>query len=232
MKVTMLAHTPEPEKVIAAAAKLCYSQKADIETLMSDLTEENVEAFIKKLEGFGHESPFEHVSFTFGIEGVSRALTHQLTRSRIASFSQRSQRYCGEENFKYVTPQAIAANPVALMIFEHEMQEIAKAYKALTELGIPNEDARAVLPNACETRIIMTMNVRELWHWLNERMCSRAQLEIRQLATEILRQCKEVSPLLFAHAGAKCVKGYCPEGDMSCGRVKTLKEILADSEGR
>ena len=226
MKVELLSHTENPEKVIASAAKLCYSNKADIDSLMNDLTEEKVEKFVQKLESFGHESVFEHCDYTFGIEGVSRALLAQITRHRIgASFSVRSQRYCSEDNFGYVIPPSIQKHEKHAVRYKALMADIQNLYNKLVDLGIPKEDARMVLPNACETRMIVTMNVRELWHFFNLRCCSRAQWELRELAWRMLRLCEKVSPVLFKHAGPACVKGYCPEGSMSCGKAPTMKEL-------
>ena len=233
MKVTLITHTPEPEKVIASAAKLCYSS-SDIESLMNGLTAEKVETFIKKLTDLGHQSPLEHCSFTFGIEGVSRALSHQLVRHRIASYSQKSQRYVKEGQFEYVVPPEIKSDKEAYRIFIDAMERDANTYKLLThrlkikyinngmdEVSATKkaiEDARFVLPNACETKVIMTMNIRSLLHFFEERCCSRAQWEIRHMAYAMLRICKEVAPNLFAKAGASCVRGKCKEGKMSCGR--------------
>lgn len=217
MKVTLITHTPEPEKVIASAAKLCYSS-SDIETLMNGLTSEKIETFIKKLTDLGHQSPLEHCSFTFGIEGVSRALSHQLVRHRIASYSQKSQRYVKEGQFEYIVPPTIVENPTEKYMFEEFMRRAQEVYDCLVANGIPAEDARFVLPNACETKIIVTMNIRSLLHFFEERCCSRAQWEIRHMAYAMLRICKEVAPNLFAKAGASCVRGKCKEGKMSCGK--------------
>lgn len=219
MKVTLITHTPEPEKVIASAAKLCYSS-SDIESLMSGLTTEKIEAFIKKLKDLGHQSPLEHCSFTFGIEGVSRALSHQLVRHRIASYSQKSQRYVKEGQFEYIVPPSIIENPICKDAFEDFVKNSQWTYDFLIDNGIPAEDARFVLPNACETKIIVTMNIRTLLHFFEERCCNRAQWEIRHMAYAMLRICKEVAPNLFAKAGASCVKGKCKEGKMSCGKPK------------
>lgn len=227
MKVTLLSNTENPEKIVAAAAKLCYSSKVDIDSLLSDLTPEKVDSFINRLRDLKHESPFEHASFTFGIEGVSRALSHQLVRSRLASFSQRSQRYCSEESFEYVIPESIKKNPAALDEFKHLMDKIKNSYGLLESLGVPQEDARAVLPNACATRLVMTMNVRELWHFFNTRCCTRAQLEIRTMANQMLAILKKQHPFLFKNSGAICDSlGYCPEGKMSCGKAPTLESII------
>ena len=217
MKVTLITHTPEPEKVIASAAKLCYSS-SDIETLMNGLTSEKIETFIKKLTDLGHQSPLEHCTFTFGIEGVSRALSHQLVRHRIASYSQKSQRYVKEGQFEYIVPPTIFQNPVCAGVFEDFAKNAQWTYDFLIENGIPAEDARFVLPNACETKIIMTMNIRSLLHFFEERCCNRAQWEIRQMANMMLNICKEKTPILFAKAGASCLRGKCKESTMSCGQ--------------
>ena len=217
MKVTLITHTPEPEKVIASAAKLCYSP-SDIESLMNGLTTEKIEAFIKKLMDLGHQSPLEHCSFTFGIEGVSRALSHQLVRHRIASYSQKSQRYVNEGQFEYIIPPKIIENRADKNVYENFMKYAQETYDYFIRNGIPAEDARFVLPNACETKIIVTMNIRTLLHFFEERCCNRAQWEIRHMAYAMLRICKEVAPNLFAKAGASCVRGKCKEGKMSCGK--------------
>jgi thymidylate synthase (FAD) len=227
MQVKILAHTPEPEKLIAAAAKLCYSS-SPVDEIMDGLTDEAVEKFLTKLVDMGHESPTEHVSFTFMIDGVSRALLAQITRHRLASFSVRSQRYVDESNFEYAIPTDVKFNAYAMRHFESAMNHAKIAYDYISETlkinGMPEkeaiETARSVLPNACTTSMVMTMNARELIHFFNKRCCSRAQDEIRSVADEMLRQCKEVAPVLFKNAGAPCVSGKCPEGSMSCGKAK------------
>ena len=223
MKVTLITNTPEPEKIVASAAKLCYSA-SDIESLMNGLTTEKVEEFIKKLTDLGHQSPLEHCTFTFGVEGVSRALSHQLVRHRIASYSQKSQRYVKEGQFEYITPPTITSNEKCLEVFNNFMGYAQSLYDALIELGIPAEDARFVLPNACETKLIMTMNIRSLLHLFDERCCERAQWEIREMANQMLDVCKKIAPNIFAKAGASCVRGKCKEGKMSCGHPKGNKE--------
>lgn len=223
MKVTLLTHTPEPEKIIAAAAKLCYSD-CEASEIMKNLTEENTNKFVARLESMGHFSPFEHPCFTFSVDGCSRSATHQLVRHRHGSFSQRSQRYVGENMFSYVIPEEIKSNEKALKIFETAMNNDQSAYDDLVDIlmesglddKIAFENARAVLPNACCTSIVVTMNVRELHHFFKMRCCNRAQDEIRAVADEMLRICREVSPVLFKHAGAPCVSGSCPEGEMGC----------------
>ena len=217
MKVTLITHTPEPEKVIASAAKLCYSS-SDIESLMNGLTTEKIETFIKKLTDLGHQSPLEHCSFTFGIEGVSRALSHQLVRHRIASYSQKSQRYVKEGQFEYITPKTIEEDDILYLEYIKLMKNIQEFYNWAIKRDIPAEDARFALPNACETKLIMTMNIRTLLHFFDERCCNRAQWEIRQMADMMLDICKEIAPNIFAKAGASCVRGKCKEGKMSCGQ--------------
>lgn len=225
MKVTLITHTPEPEKVVACAAKLCYSA-SDISSLMDGLTADKVEAFIQKLTDLGHQSPLEHCTFTFGIEGVSRALSHQLVRHRIASYSQKSQRYVSEEQFDSVIPPSIASDEICGIVFRAFVESCFKVYQHLIRNGVPAEDARFVLPNACTTQIIVTMNIRSLLHFFEERCCNRAQWEIREMANEMLRICKTVAPNLFAKAGPSCVRGNCKEGPMCCGHpVKTLPEL-------
>ncbi len=248
MNVTLIAHTPEPEKVVAAAAKLCYSS-SDVQTLMDNLTPEKVESFVELLASYGHESPIEHVTFTFGIEGISRACTHQLVRHRIASYSQKSQRYVSEKGFEYVTPPAIAADEKALARYEAAMAQMNDAYNEIADLleqshydallsegkgekealrvarKMAIEDARFVLPNGCETKIIVTMNARSLMNFFHHRCCNRAQWEIRDVAQEMLRLCREAAPALFSHAGPSCVNGKCPEGSMTCGKMKDMREM-------
>lgn len=214
MNVQLLAHTPAPEQLVAASAKLCYSAAsiADLAAIEADKAAE----FIDKLPE-AHQSPLEHVSFTFGIEGVSRAMLAQITRHRIASFSVQSQRYVDmSDGFGYVIPESIEQNPEARDVFDAFMRDIDTLYTYLRSCGIPAEDARFILPNACHTQMIVTMNARELMHFFSLRCCKRAQWEIRAVADEMLRLCKEVAPEIFAKAGPGCVRGHCPEGKMGC----------------
>lgn len=223
LKVILLEHTPEPEKLVAAAARLCYSPKSADE-LMENFTPDKVESFVRKLVSLGHESPMEHVSFTFAIDGISRACSHQLVRHRIgASYSQKSQRYVKENQFDYVTPPKIAARPELAAKFDRAMADMQSVYQELMQAGVPAEDARFVLPNAASTSFVLTMNVRSLWHFFELRCCTRAQWEIRALANAMLAEVKKVAPLLFEHAGATCDSmGICFEGDMSCGRCQNV----------
>lgn len=222
IKCKLISHTPEPETVVSIAAKLCYS-KSDVDGLVTGvLTGNDTEKFIDKLKGMGHESPLEHVSFTFAIEGVSRTLTHQLVRHRIASYSQKSQRYVSENNFEYIIPPSITRDSQAKEKFENLMCTIRQAYNELASMDIPKEDARYVLPNATETKIIVTMNARSLFNFFSLRCCTHAQWEIRQLANLMLAEVQKVAPILFKNAGASCKKGYCPEEGRSCGNAPTL----------
>ncbi len=229
LKVILLRHTLEPEETIALAAKLCYS-KSTISDLKDKISQKDQSEFIRKLMDMGHESVLEHVSFTFGIEGVSRVLLAQLTRHRIASFSVQSQRYVSYENgFGYIIPDSITAlGEESVNKFREQMNTLEKWYKEWQKLlgkgEKSNEDARFVLPNACETRIILTMNVRELRHFFSLRMCSRAQWEIRKMAEEMFRLCFETAPSLFINAGPACLRGKCPEGEKSCGKAAKIRE--------
>lgn len=231
MNVQLIRHTLFPEETIALGAKLCYS-KATIDSLKEKVEHKDQSAFIARILDMGHESVLEHAAFTFGIEGVSRALLAQITRHRIgASFSVQSQRYVSYENgFGYIIPPRIAAlGEDAVKRYQDQMDVIEGWYKEWqSDLGkageSSNEDARFVLPNACETRMLVTMNVRELRHFFSLRMCSRAQWEIRELATRMHRLCMEVAPELFANAGPACLRGKCPEGEKSCGHVKEIRE--------
>lgn len=241
MQVKLLNYTPHPEDTVAAAARLCYS-KEDIDDLWKNCGERENSRYIQMLSEMGHESPFEHVTFTFGISGISRACSHQLVRHRIASYSQKSQRYVDECQFEYVTPPAIRGNDVLERIYQDTMCMIESRYDIIrqalssryVESGMTqkdaekkaNEDARMVLPNACTTSIIVTMNVRSLWNFFKHRCCNRAQWEIRDLANQMLDICQTVAPNLFKYAGPTCaVTGKCPEGKMSCGHP-IKKEVI------
>lgn len=231
MKVTLLQHTPDPELAVALAARLCYSP-IGIDELRERLARSDVSAFLDKIMSLGHQSVLEHASFTFGIEGISRATSHQLVRHRIASYSQQSQRYVTHTTrFSAVTPPTIAERPELAARFEEQLAALHETYAALVEAGIPAEDARYILPNAAETKVIMTMNARELLHFFGLRCCERAQWEIRAMAVEMLRLVKGVAPIIFRDAGPGCVAGPCPEGTMTCGKIvevrKRFKEMSA-----
>lgn len=293
LKVELLSYTPNPEEVVASAAKLCYSP-AGVNEIIEKLDNQNVEKFIKKLASIKHFSPFEHVSFSFAVEGVSRTLTHQLVRHRIASYSQKSQRYVKETMFDFIVPPSIENNEKAKEIFIKEMENSQKAYddivrelmidkifatdkyykwyEKITDIETTDngkdwnvkeiyktliegkntekvdeylelfkkefpkehsalekeaiEDARYVFPNATETKIVITMNARSLMHFFKLRCCNRAQWEIRALADEMLSQVIKVAPAIFNNSGAPCTFGKCPEGSMSCGKTRSLEDIV------
>jgi len=230
MNVELLQHTPEPEKTVALAARLCYSPSS-IGKLREKLESSDIESFLDKIMSLGHYSVLEHASFTFGIEGISRVTTHQLVRHRIASFSQQSQRYVShKEEFTSIMPDTIAENTEAREIFAFMSETVHKAYAQLVDMGIPPEDARYILPNATETKIIMTMNARELLHFFALRCCQRAQWEIREMSIEMLRQVKKVSPVIFREAGPGCVGGPCPEGQFCCGQTAEIREYFKTLE--
>ncbi|MDD7753617.1 MAG: FAD-dependent thymidylate synthase [Clostridiales bacterium] len=225
--VILIAHTPEAEKVVAMAAKICYAKDVSIKKLQKKINDNDVSAFITKLLESGHESPFEHISFTFGIEGISRACSHQLVRHRMASFSQRSQRYCFEDGFNYIEPEDINENENEDKIFRDFMRHSKEVYSKLIDKGVKPEDARMVLPNACETKIIVTMNARELLHFFKLRCCKRAQKEIREVAFMMKNICRKVAPNIFQYAGPNCLKGYCTEGEKSCMKDNdNIKKII------
>ena len=217
MDVTLLYHTPDPERAVATAARLCYAPVGGKE-LMEGLTEERIRKVLSTIMASGHFSTLEHASYTFSVEGVSRALTHQLVRHRLASFNQQSQRYVRfKDEPSFVTPESVSANPEALARFDAAMDAAWEAYAALAEMGVPAEDARYVLPNACESKIVVTMNIRELLHFFSLRCCNRAQWEIRELAWKMLELVRPTAPFIFMDAGPGCVRGACPEGKMACG---------------
>lgn len=224
MKVKLICHTPEPERTVAMAARLCYSP-VGAEQLVEKLSADQVAKLVDKITDMGHLSTLEHVSFTFAIEGVSRVLTHQLVRHRIASYSQQSQRYVKEHDFEYIVPPTVAANPAAAARFTALMDDIRAAYDELVGLGVHQEDARYVLANATETKIAVTMNARSLLHFFELRCCSRAQWEIRRLAETMLAEVRKVAPHLFRKAGPTCVtQGVCGEGALSCGRLEAMQK--------
>lgn len=248
MKVTLVQYTKDCEKIIAASARLCYSPDS-VDEIFDGLDREKTDKFINMLVGMGHESPIEHASFTFAVEGVSRSLLAQLTRHRIASFSVKSQRYVKEGQFEYVVPPEIEKIPEAkekyieTMKLEQESYNkisdilFEKHYKTFCDMGLSEkaarnraekksiEDARYVLPNACTTQLIMTFNARSLYNFFNHRCCERAQWEIREMANLMLSEVKKAAPILFKNSGPSCVSGPCPEGKMSCGMAEKKRKM-------
>jgi thymidylate synthase (FAD) len=226
VKIKLINYSENAEEKIALAAKLCYA--SDVDSIQDD---KNINEFVDKLKNMGHMSPFEHISYSFLIEGISRVTSHQLVRHRLASYSQRSQRYVNHDNFEYITPPSLENKTVifddrseqnAKYYYRECMKEISNMYRLLSEV-VDDEDARYVLPNACETKIVTTMNARELIHFFNERLCQRAQWEIRDMADEMLKLAKEVSPIIFKNVGPKCIElEKCPEGKMSCGKLNEM----------
>lgn len=218
MHVELLYHTPDPERAIATAARLCYAPVGATE-LMETMPEERVRSVLATVIKSGHLSTLEHASYTFAVDGVSRALTHQLVRHRIASFNQQSQRYVKfADGVPVVKPGTVTDNDEASRIFDETVDAIEAAYARLLELDVPAEDARYLLPNAAESKIVITMNVRELLHFFSLRCCNRAQWEIREMAHRMLELARPTAPYIFLDAGAGCVRGACPEGKMTCGR--------------
>ncbi len=217
MHVELLYHTPDPERAIATAARLCYAPVGAAE-LMETMPEERVRSVLSTIMGSGHFSTLEHASYTFAVDGVSRALTHQLVRHRIASFNQQSPRSVRfADGVATVKPESVAASEEASSVFDQAIAAAVEAYGKLLDAGVPAEDARYLLPNAAETKIVITMNVRELLHFFSLRCCNRAQWEIRDMAHRMLELARPTAPFIFLDAGAPCVGGTCPEGKMTCG---------------
>ncbi len=246
MNVILLQCTPEPERLVALAARLCYSP-ASIDDLREDISRKDVRSLIRRVLSMGHSSVLEHVTLTYGVEGISRATSHQLVRHRIASYSQQSQRYVAA-TFGYVTPKSLlrrrgadrgGKQPVRppgpdplYDRFEEHMRRCQELYEEMLRAGVPAEDARFVLPNAAETKILVSMNARELHHFFALRLCRRAQWEIREMSRRMLVIAREKAPLLFEKAGPGCLRGRCPEGKMSCGDAEGVKrELAARGEG-
>lgn len=237
-----------PDAIVASAGKLCYS-KVGSDTILESLSNEEIAKFVNHLAMIGHESPFEHASFNFYIEGISRTCSHQIVRHRMASYSQQSQRYVDlNETFRVIVPEAIRKNPKAIEKYMESIEKDYDAYIEITECLLEDyvkeawkenselstreknklkkkalEDARFALPNACETKLMMTMNARSLFNFFRERLCNRAQWEIREVAGQMLDQVLEVAPNIFSRAGAPCVFGKCPEGKMSCGHKQEMR---------
>ena len=261
LNIKLIAYTPNAEELVACAGKLCYS-KVGVDEIAKKQSPEDVDRFVNMLAGMEHYSPLEHACYTFAVEGVSRALTHQLVRHRLASYSQQSQRYVDlKDNFEYITPVEIDHYPHIKNRFDRLMNVIFEEYVAISQellfeyckewvekndetwqlafnggvieymeknhkrvynklIKRAIENARYVLPNACETKIVFTMNARTLLHFLEKRECRRAQTEIMQMAEEMRKILIEVSPSLFKYSGAGCRKGKCPEGNFCCGQPK------------
>ena len=217
MDVRLLYNTPEPERAVAAAARLCYAPVGAAE-LLESLGADDVRKVLRIIMGSGHLSALEHAAYTFAIDGVSRAMTHQLVRHRLASYNQQSQRYVSyDESPTFIMPPAVAGNEQVAVAFRAQCEAAFAAYRSLLDAGVAAEDARYLLPNAMETKIVVTMNIRELLHFFGLRCCKRAQWEIRGVAERMLELVTPTAPYIFLDAGAGCLRGPCPEGKMSCG---------------
>lgn len=227
-EVSLMAHTPDAARVVAAAAKLCYSPSRAVD-LFAGLDAEKARAFLARLRSSGHLSPFEHATFTFAVDGLSRVASHQLVRHRIASFSQQSQRYVTMGEPRAVMPESVASNDAARAEFERASAESYAAYERMVGSGVPKEDARFILPHGWETSLVVTMNARELHHFFSIRLCRRAQWEIRALASKMFALSHGAAPELFDHAGPSCVsRGECRE-ERPCGRPYSgVEELLAE----
>ena len=224
IKVSLISYTKDPEQTVCAAIRQCYSNKGGVE-LKEKTKPEVVKRLIKQIIASGHTSTIEHANFTFAIEGVSRACTHQLVRHRIASFSQQSQRYVEEKGeLDYIIPPKVKKNKQALEKYESDVREAHNDYKKLVEDGIDKEDARYLLPNAAETKIVVTMNARSLLNFFEKRLCTRAQWEIRKMAKLMLNEVRPVAPTIFEYAGPTCeTEKICWEGDLNCGKWENIE---------
>jgi thymidylate synthase (FAD) len=223
MYVELLKYTDDPQRVVALAARLCYT-KSTVSELKTNLSDEYANKLVRKIVSLGHLSVLEHVSFTFGVEGISRATSHQLVRHRIASYSQQSQRYVEYDDLEIVIPPSIQSDREASGKFREQIKDIENLYLWMIEKGVPVEDARYILPNATVTRIIITMNARELNHFFQLRCCRRAQWEIRDMAKDMLKKVREVAPVIFEKSGPGCLSGPCTEGEFTCGRPDEVRE--------
>ena len=217
MNVELLQYPENPERAVATAARLCYAPVGAAE-LMETMPPERVKSVLSTIMKSGHFSTLEHVSYTFAVDGVSRALTHQLVRHRLASFNQQSQRYVQfSDGVESVKTHTVEENEEASLVFDEAIEAVIEGYQKLLDMGIPAEDARYLLPNAAETKIVITMNIRELLHFFSLRCCNRAQWEIREMAHKMLELVRPTAPYIFMDAGAPCIRGDCPEGKMTCG---------------
>jgi len=215
MNVKLIGFTPNPEKLPAMAAKLTHSKTKPEE--LDKSSEKELKAILDQVLKLGHTSVIEHTSFTFAISDVSRSLTHQLVRHRIASYAQQSQRYVDFKEPNYVTPPKIAKNNEMKKAYDETMKNIWNEYNKLLEMGIPAEDSRFILPNAACTNIIVTMNARSLMNFFELRCCLHAQWEIRNLANKMLKEVKKAAPTIFKKAGPACkTKNFCPENKKDC----------------
>lgn len=227
LSVELISIPNEMLKTIYTACKTCYSAKLPYENFLSAPDEDKMLSLIQKVIGSGHYSTIEHIQLTFAIQNVSRACTHQLVRHRHMSFSQKSQRYVKEKGeIDYIMPKSIEKNPELAKKFEEFIQNTSNLYQEFIEAGILAEDARSILPNATTTSLVASLNLRELIHLANLRLCTRAQAEIRALVKGMTDEVIKKEPWLKPYLVPKCEKlGYCDE-DKSCGRMKTREELI------
>jgi thymidylate synthase (FAD) len=227
ISILLLANTPDPDRTVAAAARLCYSDISAVD-ITEGIKSEDLSRFIDHLRSSGHLSPFEHAAFTFAIDGISRVCSHQLVRHRMASYSQQSQRYVHMKEPEVITPPSLSSDPEVLDLFKKVVTEAHDAYREMLESGIPAEDARYILPHGWATKMVVTMNARELHHFFAMRLCRRAQWEIRDLARRMLILVREKAPLLFSLAGPDCLtQGRCFESK-PCGKpFSSMEEVLS-----
>ncbi|MCE5200912.1 MAG: FAD-dependent thymidylate synthase [Synergistaceae bacterium] len=226
--VKLIAATPDAAKIVAAAARMCYSPSGAAD-ILDGLDAEKTASFLNMLAESGHMSPFEHVSFTFAIEGISRVTTHQLVRHRLASYSQQSQRYVGMTGQTCIIPPEIECNPEALSLFKKGIEKAWDCYEKLVEMGITKEDARFILPHGTETRIVVSMNARELHHFFELRLCKRAQWEIRDLARRMLILARNTAPEIFENCGPSCVtRGACAEARPCNDPYPSMEKMLSE----
>ncbi|MCD4740502.1 FAD-dependent thymidylate synthase [archaeon] len=226
MHVTLVNHTPNPEITCAAAAYASTKERLG-DNFFDELDEKKAKGLLRNVISRGHLSVIEHAVFTFNVSGVSRTLTHELVRHRIATYTQQSQRYVKLSEEAYTVPDSIKANPEHLKEYQQLINQCFETYSKLRENGVPTEDARYLLPNAMHTSIVVTMNARALLNFFKLRCCNRAQWEIRQLADLMLAEVKKVAPTIFENAGPGCVNGGCPEGKFSCGKPRTSEALFS-----
>lgn len=216
MIVKLLRYTEDADRLCGATARSCYSERPTDEIMDGG---DNLGHTLRKTLESGHTSVIEHATYTFSIEGISRVTTHQLVRHRVASYTQQSMRYVdtiGKTGF--VIPPSVEGNPFTSLIYKEYVEQSELMYDKLRQSGIPEEDARYLIPMGIKSNITVTMNARELLHFFALRCCNRSQWEIKNLANKMLELCKEVTPIIFEKAGAPCVFGHCPEGAMSCNK--------------
>lgn len=222
--VELLAYTPNPERLVAVAARRSYDKRSTTR-IWEEMTDAEVARLLHRVIRHGHTSVLEHINFTFAIEGISRALSHQLVRHRMASYTQQSQQRANDRDTAFIVPPEIERNSELANEFQDKVKALAEFYTRAIEAGIPKGQARYILPNACVTRIIMTMNARSLFNLISQRTCGVEEWEFRTLAYKIHQILLEVAPNIFIHAGQRCVTDLvCLEGKKGekCGFYKNI----------